>query len=258
MKESFIDACHELTLLHQKVAGVNPALEKRYPVAVVVDETFLIYDVDHQKGNYQFIKKSPIPMPIPEGIQAAFQLEEYDGRIACVVSPDVFDSLAGFVTILHEFVHCFQYETCEQDIKMRMDVARQAVELENFMWEITHPFPYNAKVFIRSYTDFLKAVKNEHHADLIRSRRELRDYLGVHDYEYMVWQEWKEGFARWVENRLQQHLGLPENKGGLNQPYSRVLFYVGGEAFINYLSKANPEVVNDLPALFNKLFKPEA
>ena len=139
---------------------------------------------------------------------------------------------------------------------MRMDIARQAVETENIMWEITHPFPYNAKDFIRSYTDFLDAVNSGNHANLVRTRKELNDYLGVHDYEYMVWQEWKEGFARWVENRLQQYLSLPVNKYGLKQPYSRVLFYVGGEAFINYLSKANPEVVNDLPALFNNLFKP--
>jgi hypothetical protein len=249
--EKFAESFNTLIELHRKVANLNISIERLYPIAVVVSDQFIIYDVDH--GAYQFRKRAPLPMPIPVGIRAAFQLEDYGGRIACVVTPEVFDSTDGYVTILHEFVHCYQYETCEQTLKMQLDIARHAQEQGNFMWEIEHPFPYTAVNFIEPYQAFLDALKSEDHKILLSSRKMLKTYLGLHDFEYMVWQEWKEGFARWVENLVKRQLGLLENKGGINPPFSRVSFYAGGEAFIHYLSKREPSLVNDLPSLFNKL-----
>lgn len=256
MSELFLEEMNALITLHRKIASLNPALEKLYPMAVVVDEKFLIYDIDRGGEHYQFRKSAPIPMPIPIGIRAAFQLEDYGGRIACVVTPEVFDSPGGYVTLLHEFVHCYQFETCEQDLKMKLDIARKAKEVGDFMWEIEHPFPYNSKDFIRSYSQFLHAVKEEETQTILNARKSLRAYLGVHDYEYMVWQEWKEGFARWVENRVKRQLGMPENKGGLEPPFSRVLFYTGGEAYIALLVKKKPYLVEDLPVLFDAMFSP--
>jgi len=237
--------------LHKKVSHLNTAIERLYPIAVVVCDQFFIYDIE--QGAYQFMKSAPLPMPIPVGIRAAFQLEDYSGRIACVVTPEVFDSTDGYVTLLHEFVHCYQYETCEQTLKMQLDIARHAQEQGNFMWEIEHPFPYTAENFIEPYQTFLDALKSEDHQALLSSRKVLKSYLGLHDFEYMVWQEWKEGFARWVENLVKHHLGMPENKGGIHPPFSRVSFYAGGEAYIHYLSKRESSLVNELPSLFNKL-----
>lgn len=256
MSKTFVEEMDSLISLHRKVAGLNSALAKRYPVAVVLDEQFQIYDISPDQEHYKFRKTAPIPMPIPIGIRAAFQLEDYGGRIACVVTPEVFDSPAGYVTILHEFVHCYQYETCEQDLKMKLDIARKAQEVGDFMWEIEHPFPYTSKDFIRSYAQFLKAIDEGHAQKIHHSRKELRDYLGVHDYEYMVWQEWKEGFARWIENRVKRQLGMPENKGGVEPPFTRVLFYTGGEAYIELLVKKKPTLAEDLPGLFDAMFTP--
>ncbi|HAF48619.1 MAG TPA: hypothetical protein DCL08_05165 [Anaerolineaceae bacterium] len=247
----FAESFNSLIELHSKVAHLNIAIKRLYPIAVVFGKHFFIYDVE--RSAYQFRKRAPLPMPIPVGIRAAFQLEDYGGRIACVVTPEVFDSTDGYVTILHEFVHCYQYETCEQTLKMQLDIARHAQEQGNFMWEIEHPFPYTAVNFIEPYQAFLDALKSEDHKILLSSRKMLKTYLGLHDFEYMVWQEWKEGFARWVENLVKRQLGLLENKGGINPPFSRVSFYAGGEAFIHYLSKREPSLVNDLPSLFNKL-----
>jgi hypothetical protein len=246
-------ACNQLIALHPQAAGINPALEKLYPVAVVEGEQFLIYDLGQTQAAYEFIKKAPTPMPIPVGLRAAFQLEDYGGRIACVVTPDVFESRGGYVTIFHKFVHCYQYETCEQDLKMGLDVARQAQEVGDPMWEIQHPFPYQAESFIQPYTQFLQAAEKADPDRLIQARVALQTYLGVHDFEYMVWQEWKEGFARWVENRLKLLLGIPENLGGRQKPYSRVTFYAGGAAWIEFLSKQDPKIVEDLQALFSQM-----
>ena len=254
MNELFSEKLGPLISLHRDVADLNPALERCYPIAIVENDQFQIYDLDNGMSCYQFQKTAPIPMPIPIGTRAAFQIEDYGGRIVCVVTPEIFDSLDGYVTILHEFVHCYQYETCEQTLKMKLDIARQAQEEGDFMWEIKHPFPYAATNFIEPYDRFLEAIENDIQKQVIAQRQELERYLGLHDYEYMVWQEWKEGFARWVENLVKRQLGMKENKGGFKQPYSRVLFYAGGEAYIEYLQKRNSNLVQDLQSLFQSLY----
>jgi hypothetical protein len=254
--DKYLEPVNKLLPIHQGVAGFNPALSQLYPVVIVEGEGMLIYDCLNNRERYQFIKHIPAPMPIPKGVRAAFQLEDYGGRIACVVTPDVFDTPEGYVTILHEFVHCYQYETCEQALKSKLDIAQQAQEKGDFMWEIQHPFPYQAGAFTRAYARFFEAIATGDQPGLRMARGELYDYLGLHDFEYLVWQEWKEGFARWVENHAHHKLGLSENFGGLEPPFSRVTFYAGGAAYIDFLQTREPHLVNDLEALFTRMAEP--
>ena len=242
-----------LVNLQEDVRILNPSLESLYPVAVVVEGRFQVYDFNSENQAYVFVKDMPLTMPVPGGVRAAFQLEGYGGRIACVVTQDVFDSREGYITLLHEFVHCYQYETCEQDLKMTLDIARQAQEQGDCMWEIQHPFPYAAQDFVKPYQEYLQVLDEGKASNIIASRKALRTYLGVHDYEYMVWQEWKEGFARWVENRVREHLEIPSNKRGMVLPYSRILFYAGGEAYIIFLASQEPSITTDLPGLFLRM-----
>ncbi len=256
----YLEYINKLLPIHQKVAWINPALRDLYPVVIAEDGQLVIHDYERGQACYQFIKLSPSPMPIPKGVRAAFQLQDYNGRIVCVVTPDVFDAPDGYVTILHEFVHCYQYETCEQELKLKLDVARQASEEGDFMWEIQHPFPYHSNVFTREYAGFLTAVQQaDQPASIQGARGTLRTYLGLHDYEYMVWQEWKEGFARWVENEVRQTLGLPGRTSGLEKPYDRTTFYAGGAAYIEFLHQQDPSLAHDLRRLFARmlgLFRP--
>jgi len=251
-----LEHINQLLPLHQRVAGFNPALSRLYPIAIIEGEEFLIYDYVDSFVGYQFQKKAPLPMPVPEGVRAAFPLEAYGGRIACVVTPEIFDTLKGYVTILHEFVHCYQFETCEQALKIKLDIARQAQEKGDFMWEIQHPFPYQAGNFTRVYQMFLIALNKGSMADVLAVRKELRSYLGRHDFEYMLWQEWKEGFARWIENRVQELLGLDLNLRGLLPPFSRVTFYAGGAQLVNFLHVQDSSVVNNLEQLFHRMSMP--
>ena len=81
-------------------------------------------------------------------------------------------------------------------------------------------------------------------------RGALYSCLGRHDFEYMVWQEWKEGLARLIETWIQRELGLPENHGGGTLPLSRVAFYEGGARIIAYLEAQRPGISRDLEALY--------
>jgi hypothetical protein len=254
MIDQFGEGFQRLVQFQNDAAAVHPTFLNAYPVALVEDQQFLIYDRPQVEAAYELIKTAPVPMPVPEGVQAAFPLDVYDGKMAAVVTPAVFDSPDGLVTILHEFVHCYQFSTCEQDLKMSLDITKCAQETGDTMWEIEYPFPYTAMEFVRGYGRFLDGLRESNAKGIEGARENLRAYLSLHDLEYMVWQEWKEGLARWVENRLQRELGLAENKGGTQPPYGRVSFYASGAAYISHLSAGDPLLVNDLPKLFSMIY----
>lgn len=233
--------------IRTQIADIYPLLAYVFPVVIVDADQFLIFDVDASGKRYTFVKQAPTPMPIPQGVRAAFPLECYGNKSACVVTEDVFDTLDGYVTIFHEFVHCYQYQTCEETLKATLNVARQAQAANDFMWEINHPFPYDDPDFVETYAAFLEAMARQQHDVIQNCHARLRNTLRAEDFEYMIWQEWKEGFARFIENRIQQHLGLDENHGGAEPPFSRVAFYEGGARLI----ASHPEMAADLEALFH-------
>ncbi len=219
--------------IQRAVQDVHPILEKVFPVAIAEEGCFLIYDIPANGNAYGFVKRAVARMPVQPGVRAAFPLDCYDYRMACVVTGEVFDTLDGYVTIFHEFVHCQQFTTCEVEIKQRLSVARKAMASNDFMWELNHRFPYTTAEFTRAYGSFLASQAM---LEVALLRKRLKNILAVEDYEYMVWQEWKEGFARFIENQIKQRLGLPENHGGNEPPFDRVVFYEGGANFIRILS----------------------
>ncbi|GEM_PF-173378 len=232
--------------IHAQIQDLHPLLTHVFPVAIVDADRFLIFDIDPSGKHYTFVKQVPTPMSIPQGVRAAFPLECYGGKPACVVTDDVFDNLDGYVTIFHEFVHCYQYQTCEDKLKATLNVARQARAANDFMWELNYPFPYAATDFEETYAAFLEAAAQDQYDAIRNCRARLRDTMRPEDFEYMIWQEWKEGFARFIENRIQQRLGLEENHGGAEPPFSRVTFYEGGARLI----ATHPESATDIEALF--------
>jgi hypothetical protein len=252
MTSEYLPQLQQIFQLQQTIRDIHPFLEKLFPVAIVKDDQFFIYDLDPAGQEYIFARQVETPMPVPPQVRAAFPLENYDERMVCVVTGDVFDQLAGYVTIFHEFIHCRQFESGEQQVKQSLDVARKALAANDFMWEINHPFPYSSPDFVRAYQAVLEAQSL---AEIMRARQRLKEMLSANDYEYMVWQEWKEGLARFIENRIKVRLGLPQNQGGKEQPFSRVTFYAGGANFIATLDKAEPGLITDIERLFERMFQ---
>lgn len=246
----------KLLEIQARIADIHPLLQHVYPVAVVYAEQFFIFDVTEQRNGFQHVQTTPTPFPVPVGVRAAFPLEAYDNRVACVVSPQLFDEPDGYVTLLHEYVHCYQFESDEIALKQSLTIAREAVARQDFMWEINHPFPYEAERFAAAYGRFLTTMQTNE--DVTAVRQELSQMLSQHDFEYMVWQEWKEGFARFIENKVRQRFGFPLNSNGLEPPFSRVTFYAGGAAFISSLRQKQPDITEDLTMLFAAMKRPLA
>jgi hypothetical protein len=240
----------KLMELQFQVRSLHPLFCAFYPVAIAANETFYIYDICTPVGFYTLIKITPVTMPIPVGVRAAFPIAEYSEKCTCIVTPDVFESLDGYAVLLHECVHWYQFESCEREIKSSLNIARKAQADGDFMWEINYPFPYDSPEFVENYTQFLKALQIKNPDTIQKSRSKLRLTLNTEDMEYMLWQEWKEGFARYLENKIRCQFHLPENHGGADLPYNRVVFYEGGANYIGYLHKMMPDVTADIRSLF--------
>ena len=68
----------------------------------------------------------------------------------------------------------------------------------------------------------------------------------------MVWVEWKEGSARWIENMIRERLNVEQNIAGSKGDFTRVSFYYGGSNFIKLLSKQYK--TNNLEDLFELIY----
>jgi len=233
--------------------GVHPFVKHLYPIAIVQDNHFYVFDLNSEKTKYELVAHSPTNMPVPEGVRAAFPLDFYEGKAACIVTGEVFDTPKGYVTIFHEFIHCHQWETVEPVLRANLQLAQHALEKQDYMWEMSHPFPYGEKSVEETYRRFIHALDIGDEEAIWLNRKALQSLLSPFDYQYMLWQEWKEGFAIFIENKLRQQLGIETNRVGRAGKLSRLAFYAGGEAYIKYLVNKTPSLSTDLEALFEKM-----
>lgn len=255
MVEKYSQSLKKLFEIQKKIVRIHPFLKKLYPVAIVEGDLFYVFDLDSSGRRYVLAKLAKPAMIVPEGIRAAFPLDFYDNKMACVVTGDVFDDPSGYVMIFHEFVHCAQTDCCENKLKSGLSVAQQAQAANDYMWELNHPFPYEDSDFSEIYTIFLEAAAEGDADKVLRCRTFLKEVLNTPDYEYMVWEEWKEGFARLIENRIRKKLELTENHGGTDLPYNRVAFYEGGARYISILFDEDKDLEKDIEALFHRMLR---
>lgn len=239
--------------LQARFAPLHPVLGKVYPVAIVENKTFYIFEPVPAEKAYRLVQKSPDSFDIPTGIRAAMPLAFWENRMACVVTGEIFNEPDGTVFIFHEFVHCAQWDCCEQKLKEGLSIFREAMKNKNYMWELRYPFPYADPAFVKSYPALFKAWDAGDIAAAGSLRAALHDALSPAEWDYLTWQEWKEGLARYLENRMREVAGLSENTGGEKPPFNRVTFYRGGDKLIRFLERRKPGIVNDLEALYRAI-----
>jgi hypothetical protein len=237
----------------ERVRDIHPAFETLYPVAVIDAGRFRAYEPDEAHRTYVLAAEAPDRDNIPKGVRAAVPLAFWANRVACVVTPEVFAEPGGYAIIFHEFVHCYQWETCELRLKKALTVSNKAMERKDFMWELQYPFPYGDKDFVADYGEMLRALETGEDERVLSIRRALKGRLSEDDWEYMTWQEWKEGSARYLENEIKARSGLQANRGGLKPPFTRVSFYAGGELLIRMLDRHDPGLIRDIEALYHRI-----
>lgn len=241
----------KLVNLWKEVKNIHQSLEKLYPVAISEDSSYYIFDL---KNDEYYLAKTVVRSGnIPAKIRAAFPLQEYDFRFVCVVTGDVFENIEGYAVIFHEFVHCHQGYTIEMELKESMPVYREAMENKNYMWELNHEFPYNDSNVRQLYYLMCENLKENNIQEALDNRLKLKNILSRADYDYMTWQEWKEGFARFMENKLRIRFGLEPRLSYSKEEFNRVSFYSGGALLINRLKETNIQLLDNLKNLYSAI-----
>src|SRR4030066_86834 len=120
------EALKSFVQLQKEIDEIHPLLKYFHPIAIVEDNHFYIFDFDTLTNEYKFIKKDTILFPMPEMVRTSFPLSGYDGKPACIVTKDIFDTKDGYVTIFHEFMHCNQMLICEHKLKEGLIIAQKA------------------------------------------------------------------------------------------------------------------------------------
>ena len=236
--------------LHERIKGLNESLTMLHPIAVVNGSSYFVFDYNQKIKQYEFIMEHPTHFPISVDIKAAFPLDFYDDKIAAILTENTLARPEAHGIVFHEFVHCFQWNKYEKELKEKLEVNIQQMKAGNFSWEIDYPFPYEDDCFSNA-TEKLNCVPDANIvAYFANYHNEMKAYLNITDYEYLVWQEWKEGFARYVENLIRKELGMKPNKTELLGPFDRVSFYELGSRYICALVEEDDSLRSDLHKLF--------
>lgn len=239
---------------HKEIKNLDKSLQELHPIAIVDNNIFFVFDVNRE-DRYEFIMdiENPYPMPMPEGVLAAFPLDFYQNKSSAIIGAGKLENPDNYVFVFHEFVHCFVGNRYESNIRKQLTIEKQQREANNVMWELNYPFPYEDDVFIKM-TSELQGTSNESGLEpFMNYHKRLKDYLKETDFEYMIWQEWKEGFARYVENLVREKLRMEKNTSILTSPFDRVCFYEIGSKYIEILFRADPTLKNDMESLFYKM-----
>jgi hypothetical protein len=254
-KTAFIErqlvSLEQIRELRKEIKDIDRSLEKLYPVAVVKDNAYFLFDLDQSGEKYEFKMEYPYNRGDAKGLRAAYVLQFYGERVAAVISEEAFESADGRAQIFHEFVHCFQSGEGSWDLRMTLAAAREAWEKRDFMWELNHPFPYADENFINK----TKELDNEY--DIGKYHTEMKAELSEKDFEYMMWQEWNEGYARYIENLIRERFGLQKISNSLTPPLERVIFYEIGSRYIETLIKNDTGLKGNIKALFQKMLHGE-
>lgn len=238
----------------EKAADLHPAFAKTYPVALIEDGQLTVFAPGADGRSWAQAAQAPVKPPMPVGVKAAMPLGFWGNRMACVVTPEIFAVPEGYAVILHEFVHCYEWETVEGKLKQGLTINQEAMARRDFMWELEYPFPYGNAEVKRVYELWLEALEKGRVKKAGHWRSLLRKGLNSRDWEYMTWQEWKEGLARYLENLVRRRFGMGINLPDPNPAFDRVTFYRGGELFIARLQEKEPGLDKNIELLYRRIF----
>ena len=250
--KNWAESLKEIINLHQQIKHIDLSLEKLHAVAIVKHDTFYVFDYNRTKKVYELVYEKHMPgLQIPDKVLASFPLDFYNMKAAAVISEDALTSLEKQIFVFHEFVHCYQYENGETELKEALGIYKKYKKENNPMWEIKHPFPYDNADFSRRINSLAGAYNAPDEKKILGIYGELKNTLSDFDYEYMIWQEFKEGYARYVENNIRQFLKIQPNDSYPKAPFTRALFYWMGSRHISFIKNIRHESFNSLAELFS-------
>jgi hypothetical protein len=247
---SFMD---EIIKLHKDIRDVHVSLKDLYPIAVVNNGYFFIFDINEIGTKYEFKQKAPSDMSDEIDWLASFTLEFYGMKPSAVIGKNILENSGNYPSIFHEFVHCFQWNNGEQNIRQGLTIQKQEMEKNNYSWELNYPFPYGDNYFIEKTIALNVFFAKDNYGSIVNFHKDMKTYLGETEFEYMIWQEWKEGFARYIENLVRTKLEVEQVTKVLVPPFDRTHFYMIGSKYIAMIINRENALSNDIEQLFYKI-----
>ncbi len=241
----------EITRIWQTAKEMHPAWHKLYPVCLIDDGNYKLYHPDGA-DNWTKVDEGKFGMRLPDGVKAAFPLPFGDHDMACILDVNCFHTKEDMAIVFHEFVHCYQSATCEHDIKATLRVAQENKHT-NGMWELEYAFPYDNELAGKTYIQMIEAAENKDRDEVIRLREMIRKNVTEQDWEYLCWQEFKEGTARFLQNELSKRLDAKPALSNRSLPINRVSFYEGGEMIIRLIMLDDEGIEKDFPRLWTRI-----
>lgn len=115
------------------------------------------------------------------------------------------------ITLMHEHFH--QLQDSQPDFYKDTEALNLSRGDQTGMWMLNYPFPYTTpevsqqvSVLARLLVEGMEAKTPALYSSKLASYREARDalkkMLGADDYKYLSFQLWKEGIARYTEDRV--------------------------------------------------------
>lgn len=235
--EKILESLQQFIDFSKEQMHAERSLENYHPIAVVGQSKIRVFDIG-ECGNYTFMTETKRPDFVPDGVLAAMPIEFYENKVSAVVDEDALQTVDGKVAILHEFVHCHQFSNGELALKSKLKIAQKAMEEQNWMWEIEHPFPYDQSEVSTKLKELANWQTNRiQQSHLVGELRALKSKMTHEDFEYMVWQIWKEGYARYIENLIRTDVGLAEIYREYTGKINRSIFYQIGDMYFRNLSE---------------------
>jgi hypothetical protein len=247
---SFMD---EIIKLHKDIRDVHVSLKNLYPITVVNNGYFYVFDINEMGTKYEFKQKAPSDMSDEMDWLASFTLEFYGMKPSAVIGKNILENRGNYPSIFHEFVHCFQWNNGEQDIRQGLTVQKQEMEKNNYSWELNYPFPYGDNYFIEKAIALNDFFEKDDYGSIVNFHQDMKTYLSETEFEYMIWQEWKEGFARYIENLVRTKLEIEQVTKVLVPPFDRTHFYAIGSKHIAMIINRENTLSSDIEQLFYKI-----
>ena len=111
-------------MLYEVITNIDLCVKSLHAVAIVKNNVFFVFDYNRTKKVYELVYEKHVPgMKIPDKVLASFPLDFYNMKPAAVISEDALTSLEKQIFVFHEFVHCFQYENGEMNLKEDLNIS---------------------------------------------------------------------------------------------------------------------------------------
>jgi len=207
---------------------VHSLFKGDYPLVLVTKDRMDFYKVN-KEGDYDLVRQDTRPDWISTRVMAALPYEENAGQMTALVEACSLQTLEGRIGIQHEFVHCYQESLGLERLRQVLDICKEPDPL----WELNFNFPYydqEVGACLKQLADFRGTPCLSTKA-FLNTLRDLRGCLRKLEFEYLVWQVWLEGFARFIENRLRLKHGLEEKYKTYDRMDRHVFYQVGDHYF---------------------------